>query len=176
MASWLDSVGSFFTGNKGWLEPVVNLGLGAYQTATQNQSRDDLSSMLRERERANYDQQKANYDAYVNWAQGAYGANQAASASRAAAAQRTEAARQQAMKKGMKAQGKKYDEAMGYMQPWRESATRLLPQAEATYSNSLGGINGLQALLQSPAFMNRMSASTPAYAVNLGLPDYLKGA
>lgn len=171
----LGDLGSWLSTNKDWLKPVVSTGLGAYQAANENGTRSDYADMLRAAEQRNYDDSKDAYDSYNSWAQQNAAASAGAANARAAAARATEAARQGALKKAMKTEKKYYDTAQGYLAPWRESAARLLPQAEATYSGSLSGMNNLMQMLQSPEAMAKMNASVPAYSVNLGLPDYLRG-
>lgn len=160
---WED-IGNWISSNKDWLAPVAKIGVGAYQTMNQNNANSDYASLINNATQEDYNQQKANYDAAVQ-----------AQQSNMAAAAANNAAKLAAQRKALEAETAKYNEAMGYLKPFRESAKRILPKQEKTYTDTLGGLSNLMALYQSPEMMAKLNQSVPAYSVKMQLPDYLRG-
>ena len=175
--SWLSSVGGWLSKNSDWLKPVTQAGAGLYDAYSQNRAADDYFGSLRAAERNNYDQKRAEYDAYLKYTQdmGAYQQQQSAAsaanaAARAAAAAATERNRQGALKKAKKEETKIHNEAQGYLRPYHDTGMRLLPQVEQAYSGALANAGLLSSYLFSPEAMAQLRPGGPAYTIQVPLP------
>lgn len=161
--------------NASWLKPVASGAFDLVGNAVTSGRTNDYFDRLREAENRNYEQSKANYDAYSSWAEQNAASSRAAAAARAAVANRNDELRRQFEKKGWKQYKKHFNEAKGYLEPYRQAGTQLLPQMTKAYEGGLGALGNLLGQFQQPDRMNLMYQNTPAYNVNIPLPDYLKG-
>lgn len=159
--------GGWITRNSDWLKPVIGAGIGAYQQSQSDDTQSQYLDYLRQREDANYQNMLAQMQA----GQGGGGDGGAA---RAAAQRQTEANRMAASKKANKVSRKTYKKLLEMYQPFRDTATQLLPQMTKTYENSLGMQGDMMQYLQNPAQMAKLDAAGPAYNVNVPLPDSVR--
>lgn len=172
--SWLsdawDAGKTFIGDNKDWLKPVAAFGVDALK---QTQS-DDLNSQyidyLRNRENQNYENAKAQADAYNQQ----LAASGAASSARAAAARQNESNRLAAAKKANKVTQDTYKKILAMYAPYKQTADALLPQMTKTYQDSLALQGDMLGFVQSPEQQAKLNAAGPAWNVNVPLPDYVK--
>lgn len=154
--SILGDVGDFISGNSTWLKPVGNALIGAVGATSQNNARNSGLDALQRITQQQWEQQQAQAQADAeyeaqrgNWAAGQRAASAAAAAANArarqAAATQTAQNQMAARKKGDAQQIKALEEIMKYYQPYKDTALRLLPQMEGSYTQ---GNQALQQLAQ----------------------------
>lgn len=163
------------------LKPILQVGGGLYDSYVKDDARNDYSNLLQGIENDNWSQGKAEYDAYVNWAQ-RNDAARASNAAASAAASRANSAgkkaedqrRLQAGKKAGKVYTQNYDKAMSLLSPFQQAGTEVLPMATGAYKQGINGLGMLQAFLSDPNRVKRMDPAGPATSMNIGkLPAYL---
>lgn len=155
----------------GWadfIKPVASVVGGLWDGYQQHSTGSDFADALRAQEDRRYADAKQYYDAYTNWLGQSQAAAGSAAAANAAAAAATDANRRAALKRAMKFQKKQYNQAQGMYQPYADVGRRLLPQAEQTYGNSLGGMNLLFGYLNSPGQLAKLNQAAPVTATNIG--------
>lgn len=176
-----EGVGSFWSDNKDWIQPVVKAGVGALKQSNTDNSQSQYMQYLQEREKANYQKSVDEINAYNQMLMsgalggsggGGGGGNSAASA---AAARQTEANRRKAAKKANKYLQANYKDLLAMYQPYRQTADQLLPQMTKTYEDSLGLQKSMLGFVQSPQEVAKLNGSIPAWNVQVPLPDYVKG-
>lgn len=169
-----DEIGNFLSGNSSWLKPVLSLGSNLYKKSESSSNMDDYIKLLRSQEDKNFaDNQAYNSaaQAYNEQAQAAANANAAASAAASAANQRNA---QAAQNKAAKQMDRTYGENMDIFRPYKETADKLLPQMTAAYESGLGGLNMLNAYLNSPEQLAKMNQSKPQWATGAPVPKWAK--
>lgn len=179
---WLTDIGDFVSGNKGWLEPVLGGALDLYKESQRSSSNNQVADLMRQQEQRNYDESAANRQSYDNylqnynsWRAGEQASRRAAQAAYAAAARQELANKMQAMKKAQKRTKAGYDEAKGYLNPYREAGLSLLPGRTQAGQNAINQANLLMAYMQSPEVMAKLSTKDSMVKQNIPLPSYLKG-
>lgn len=172
------TVGTYYSNNKDWINPLVKVGVGALQQSNKDNSQSQYLDYLKEREKQNYQQSVDQINAYnaqlAAAGAGGGGGGGDGGAAAAAAARATEANRRKAAKKANKSSQKTYKEMLAIYAPYRQTADVLLPQMTQTYQNSLGMQKSLADYLKSPAQMAKLDASIPAYNINIPLPDEVR--
>lgn len=137
----------------GGLDIVGNL----FESGNKGDARDAYTQILMDREQRNYDQKKAEYDAYLQYLQGRAGEGGGSGGGG-----------------GGGGGGRGGGIGRGMLQAYARQGKRLIKPQARTYRNALNTMNMLNAYLTSPASMQLMNPSTPATQVNLGpLPEYL---
>lgn len=170
----------------GWDDLVkggLNLIGGLVSHNNQSSTGDAITDIIRQREIDKYNQTKAYNDAAQKYNTEIYGPYAAASAAasrrnasaRAAAAAQTEANRQKALKKAQHFLQGKYKETMAMYEPFKQSATDLLPQMQQSYTSGMNLSNSLMGLLQQPENMAMLKQTPTASMLGPKLPDFLKG-
>lgn len=178
---FLDSLGGLFDGasdwfgrNKKWLEPVVSTGFNLYTNSRQNNASKGYADLLARAQQEDYNNQKANYDAYTQWLQQSNAndaANRAASNARAAA---NEKARLAGVAKAKDQLGKTYKKMSPYIDPYADMGLRVRPEIENTYMGALKALSNLTQQNMTPEAMKQWNQSKPAWEINAPLPDWMK--
>lgn len=157
-----------------YIAPILS-GLGGfYQASQQNagsQGGFDQMKANEDRRYADYIAERKYYDQYVT---AQYEQEQAAKAAGAAAASKNAAAKMAAQGNAFNAYTKDNKQIQNLWNPYAETGRRLLPQMEQTYGNSLQSMNLLNSYMNTPQYQQQTNQQTPAYEVNIPLPDYLK--
>lgn len=169
-----DDITGFISGNQSWLKPVLSLGSNLYKKSEDSRNKSDYINLLKAQEDRNFaDNQAYNLAAQAYNAQAAANANanSAAAASAAAANQRNA---QAAQNKASKQMDKVYGENMEIFRPYKETADKLLPQMTAAYESGLGGLNMLNAYLNTPEQLAKMNQNKPQWAVGAPVPKWAK--
>lgn len=177
MGIW-DTITDFATDNKDWLRPTLSTAGNLYSQYQTSGNNSNMIDYLKQREQANYDTQKANYDSYAQWAVENQAAQNAASAAANAAKQATEAARQEALQKAMKSDKKSYKRQMGYINPYVQAGKSVLGGRTESANQASGLANMLNAYLSSPQAQQQMSMPVQnPMNINIPLPEFMtKGA
>lgn len=145
------------------------------------QSQAEQDKYIQMGNQAQYDTMKLAIDAnfkneQLSAQQGAAASSARASAARAAAGAIAAAARQEeqnrmkAAKKALLIEKGAYANALGYLSPFRDAATRLVPDVEAFYRSGMDTGNLLKQAVTSPQAMSRLNAAVPAYSIKV--PKY----
>lgn len=163
--SWISDVGSWIGDNSGWIKPIVGAGVNSYKQSNADDAQSQYLDYLRQREQKNYEDSVAQINAY-NQQGAAMGAGSSGGGN--------DAARMAAASRGNHAMQKTYKQLLKMYAPYRQTADRLLPQMTQTYENSLGLQNSLAQFLNSPAQVAKLSASIPAYNVQVPVPDSVR--
>ncbi len=184
--SWLSDIGESVLGvttdykladQESWLKPLISLGTGALKQSNVDNSQSQYLDYLKQREMANYQKSLADINAYnaqLAMVGGGSGGGGGGSGAGAAAANATEANRMKAAKKANKFSQNTYKELLKIYEPYRKTADTLLPQMTATYQDSLAMQNSMMKYLQQPGQMAKLDANTPAWMVNVPLPDSVR--
>lgn len=157
--------------------------LSLFDAYNQNQGRNQYGDAVKNQIEADYNAQRDKYNYDLNYNQQVQQANAAnaaasrqAAGARAAAAAQTEKNRQAAAKKAQKTLDASYGQMREAYQPFADTARRLLPQKENTYSNALGGMNLLQAYLMQPDQLAHLNNNPLAQKVQIPIDSYFAGA
>lgn len=173
--SWFDSIGTFITDNKSWLEPVAKVGFNAIGQSQNDSQNNAYLNYLRQQEDRNYQSSVDAINQYNAQGAAAAGARSRAAASSAAAARANQAAQQKAAKKAMKYEKNMYKKILEMYKPFADTATALLPEKTKTYRDSLGLQNQMLQFVNRPDQQALLTGSVPAWQTNIPLPDHLKG-
>ena len=164
----------FITKNADWLKPVLSLGSNIYKKSEDSRNKSDYINILKAQEDKNFAENQA-YNlaaqAYNERAAANANANSAAAASASAANQRNA---QAAGNKAAKQLDKVYAADMDTFRPYKETADKLLPQMTAAYEGGLGGLNMLNAYLNSPEQLAKMNQGKPQWATGAPTPKWAK--
>ncbi len=158
--------------NKDWVNPALSLGGDLLSNRADASHNDQYSEGLRNAIDYDYNNQRATYNAYVDYLNRSQAANDANAASASAAARANDAARRAAAQRA-EAERRKFDKKqLGLFAPYVETGKRLLPQQERVYGGALNNLNLLNAYFSSPQFASQMNQSVPAYSLDVGLPGF----
>lgn len=167
MADWTDFIG-----------PVLNFGSNLYDNYnkqnTQGGINDLISGMINRdyQDQLSYNDAAKQYnDQYYQYMLGEQAASNSAAAARASAARTNEVRGRQAAKKANKKLMAGYNSAKSRFQPYADVGSRVMPQIESTYGSGLGLLGALQAYLQQPNQMAKLSMSKPAWMNAAPLPN-----
>jgi hypothetical protein len=172
--SWLDSIGEFVDGNASWIKPILNVGGSIYQQSQAQQGAQGSLDAQMQGEQQRYDNALAEQQAYNQYVDAINMHDWQNQNSRAAAqAQQDELSRRYA-KKANRKQREHFGEAKGYLEPYRQTGLRLLPQMEGTYTQGLNNLGLLGKYAMNAKNMAALDGSKPAYEVQLPLPEYMR--
>lgn len=174
LGSVLGDAGSWLGRNEDWVKPVASTAFNLYSNSRANSARQDYASLAREAEQRNYDDFMRNYSAYTDYLGQKAGADASNAAARNAAAAANERARLKGVKESKKIMTSQLGKAEDALRPYYQMGLDVIPAVKDTY---LGGVRGLGSLTQtmlSPEMAARMNMSTPASAVNLAVPEYMR--
>lgn len=152
----------------------LDIGGNLYDSYNKSSTSNDYINSLRASEDRQFADTNAYNSALAAWQQQQAGAAASARAASAAAAGATDKNRQAAAKKAQAYLDKVYKRTMDMYAPFKDTATRLLPQMEKSYSTGIDTSNMLSAYLQNPQNMALLNGSTSAAASGPMLPDYLR--
>ena len=111
---------------------LVSVGAGLYDAYQGNQQNQNVIDLYKDAEQQNYNQSKANYDAYNQWAQGEAARRRADAAARAGAARENERRRLAAAAEAQGQMDRTRRRTLGVLRPYRRAAKQILPgQIEA---------------------------------------------
>lgn len=175
MLSGASGIGSLVSDNASWLKPVLGAGLDLYGNSQQRNAAQREVQAMRNAETQNYNDQKATYDAYVNYLGQSQAASAANAAARQAAAAANEKARREALTKVMANEKSNFKTTQGFLMPYYQAGKDMLPLRTQTYSAGLQGLNNLFGYLTSPDQMQKWNASKPAFQVNIPTPLNQRG-
>ena len=156
----LSDLGEWWGRNEGWIKPVAQVGMAAYQGANDASTRNNYVDQLRQNEQANYDDYVRQYQAQNEYQQqlAGYQAAQSAAASRAsaaraAAARQTEANRRKALQKAQRTEANYFKQSQEFLAPYIQMGKEVLPQTQALYGAGANAANSLLAhyMNQPPA-------------------------
>lgn len=164
-----DSILSGITKN---LPLILDVGSKVGNSIIDRNEGKDQESVIRQQIQADYDRQKAEYDAineynnqYAQWAAGEAAARNAAAARAAAVARQNEKNRVKGVKKSGKVMNKTYKTLQDLYAPFKDTTLRLLPQKENAFSGGLASLLGMQSQVGQDAAANREQRSkTPRFS------------
>lgn len=155
--------------NKDWLNPVIG-GIGNYmQGNSVNSGMDSYRNLLANSITNDYNNQKANRDAYLAWLQGNAASSAANRAAAAAAANATDANRRKALAKAQKTLNAGYADARGVLQPYVNAGLSTLPLATGAYASGIGGLGSLLSAYMSGG-ISKPNPAASIYDMNLPVP------
>ncbi len=140
---------------------VIDTGIKFASAYNKSKARDDYANLLREQEDRNYNEQRANYDAYVQYLMNRAGGGGGGPSASTGMGHLTGA---------LAANTKMYQPALNAYK-W------LIPYQTKQYRKGMKGINALRAYLEQPQFKDLMKApTTPTLQFDIGeLPEHMKG-
>lgn len=154
---------------------VVDFGTQAYNNYKQDSARDQYSQAMRDKEQYNYDQAKANHDAYLQYAQELQTHNSANAAAAQAAHAQSEQARLAALANAQGILQSHYGKAQQQLDPYTQMGERLIPPVEATYRAGLTGSQDLLKAMMTPENMAKMNKSVmPMDQIYGSIPEWAK--
>lgn len=154
--------GKFVKGNP----ELVSVGAGLYDAYQGNQQNQNIIDLYKDTENQNYNQSKANYDAYQQWALGESARRRADAGARAAAARENERRRLAAAAEAQAQMDQTRKKTLNVLKPYRRAAKQILPgQVEAR----LGG----QQLAQDLVGKIQNQQAVRPQDILMPIPDYL---
>lgn len=174
--SIFSDVGDWFSSNSGWIKPITQLVSGAGTAYNESRNQQEYLNLLRQQEQQNYDQSKANYDAYAAWAatQGGGGGGDGGAAA-AAAASSNDKAKQKAAKKANKKQQEGFKQIQELWDPYVKTGQELLPVMSGAYKNGVGNLDTMNTKFKTPEFQSSLNQGAPSWMIDVPLPDHMKG-
>jgi len=166
-----DGAKGFYNEYKDVIKPIVGAGLGALNQSNADNTQSQYLAYLKQKELENYQNSLASINAYNSQLSSGGGRGNGAAI---AAANATERNRQAALKKANKVTQNTYKEVLKMYAPYRQTADALLPQMTKTYEDSLGLQKSLLNFVNSPDQIAKLTASGPAWNVNVPLPDTVR--
>jgi len=173
-SSWWDTGINWVSDNWDTIAKGVGVASGAYGIYNETKARNAHNEYLREVERARAEQINAENDYLTKVAEADRLAQVNNSAAQTGAMHMNEANRLKAALRASKYSKNTYRKILKMYEPYRKTAEMLLPQMTQTYQNSLGLQNAMGAYVQNPTQMAKLNAETPAYQVNIPLPDSVR--
>jgi len=111
---------------------LVSVGAGLYDAYQSNNQNDKIIDLYQNAENQNYNQSKANYDAYQEWARGEMGRRSSDAAARANAARVNQQRQLEAMAQAQDQMDKTRKRTMSFLKPYVRAGKKILPgQIEA---------------------------------------------
>lgn len=150
MGSWLSDVGSWLSDNKDLVGAIGDIGLGVLQDSRQRSSGSNIADYYSAAAQQDYANQKAQYDAYVDYMNKANAYRAQASAAANAAAAATDRNRKKAAKRAQKIFSKGVKASQGVYEPYMQAGAAALPAMTSSYSNSMGAYNSLLGQFMTP--------------------------
>jgi hypothetical protein len=173
--SILSSVGDFLGRNREWIRPVVGTTFDLYSSSRQGRQANNYADMVRREEQRAYDDYLRNYGAYTDYLGQVRNAQAANLAARNNAAAANERARLQGVKESKKIWNDRLGQAEDALSPYMQMGLDVMPAVKETYLGGLKNLGTLSNHLFNPQTFNASVAqSTPAFNVNLPVPDYMR--
>jgi len=143
------------------IKPVVSAGFGLYDAYNSGQHRDDIASIVQQREQEKYDNAMANREAYLNHLAN-YGQGGGGGAGGDGGHGAAEAGRIRAGQKGLKVMKNQMKRGRKFLKPYRQAGKEVLPHHTAASIAGLQGLTNLASFFQTPEQQAKFNQTKPA--------------
>lgn len=170
----LDTIGSWFGGSGSDVKDVLGSAGALFNAYNESSHNNDYLDALRGAAQYDYDNQKANRDAYIAYLQQSNAAANSAAAARSSAARQNAANQLKALKKSAANLKTGYAKAIGMLDPYVQAGAQSAPIMSALYGKLLGNFDQVAGQVFNPQALANLAAPKSTFAQNIPIPDYMR--